>query len=143
MELDIAGSGSDERAVARDTTLAHLDAATADGAPQPRHEGIDGDRRARFSARSDDPEDLEDLEGSGREGRRSAFSREERGGEDRDLLARVTHPAISYLVAQAIAAQRVSEPVIMWASGAPSVSIGSGAGRVTAPLTRPGWALDD
>jgi DNA-binding response OmpR family regulator len=141
---DVAGSGSGERAVARDTTLAHLDA-TADGAAQPRHEGIDGDRRARFTAFSDDkgPSEVRGaLDGAGSEGRGNAFPREEGGGEDSDLLARVTHPAISYLVAQALAAHRVNEPVIMWASGAPSVSIGSHAGRVTAPLTRPGWALD-
>jgi CheY-like chemotaxis protein len=129
---DVAGSGSVERAVARDTTLAHLDAATADGAAQPRH---DGDRRTRFTALSDDPDD---LDGPGREGRRTA-----EGGEDHDLLGRVTHPAISYLVAQALAAHRVGKPVIMWASGAPSISIDSNAGRVTVPLTRPGWAAGD
>jgi CheY-like chemotaxis protein len=139
---DVAGSGSVERAVARDTTLAHLDAATADGAAQPRHDGTGGDRRARFTALSDDRDDLDDLDEPGPAGRRRAMSRDE-GGEDRDLLGRVTHPAISYLVAQALAAQRVGQPVIVWASAAPSISIGSKAGSVTAPLTRPGWAVDD
>jgi CheY-like chemotaxis protein len=134
---NVAGSGSDEQAVTRDTAFARLDAAVADGAAQPRHEGTDDDRRARFSAQSD-PEGPDD---SGCDGWRNAFPRGEAGCDDNDLLARVAHPALSYLIAQRLAAQRAVEPVLMWASGAPAISIGSSAGHVTAQLTRPGWSL--
>jgi hypothetical protein len=109
----------------------------ADGAAQPRHEGADGIRRARSSALSDG----DDLQSSGCEGRREAVSREETGREDRDLLARIAHPALNYLVAQRLAAARAMVPIMMWASGAPAISIGSNAGDVKAPSTRPGWSL--
>lgn len=135
--LHVAGSGSDERVVARDIALAQVDAAVAEGAAQPRHEGTDDDRRTRFTALSP----AGDLEGSGCEGWRDAFLREEAGSGDRDLLARAAHPALSYLMDHGLVVQRAVEPVIMWASGAPAVSIGSNAGRVSAPLTRPGWSL--
>ncbi len=134
---NVAGSGSGERVVTRDTAFAPQDAAVADGAAQPRHEGADGIRRARSSALSDG----DDLQSSGCEGRREAVSREETGREDRDLLARIAHPALNYLVAQRLAAARAMVPIMMWASGAPAISIGSNAGDVKAPSTRPGWSL--
>jgi CheY-like chemotaxis protein len=134
---NVAEGGSDERAVPRDTAFAQLDVAVADGVAQPRHEGTADDCRTRFSAQFDP----QDREGAGCDGWRDASQREEAGRADRDLLARVAHPALSYLIAQRIAAQRAVEPVLMWASGAPAVSIGSHAGRVTSPRTRPGWSL--
>ena len=134
---NVAGSGSDERAATRDAAFARLDAAVADGAAQPRHESADGDSPGQLSAQSD-PEDHNDP---GCDGWRNAFPRGEAGCDDSDLLARVAHPALSYLIAQRLAAQRPVEPVLMWASGAPAISIGSRAGRVTAQLTRPGWSF--
>jgi len=130
----VAGSGSDKRAVTRDTVLAQLDAAAADGAAQPRHQGTDDDCRARFSARSDP----EDRDGPGCDGWRDAFPCGEDGCYYRDLLARVAHPAFSSFIASRLALPPV-EPMVMWASGAPAISIGSNAGQVTARLTRPGW----
>jgi CheY-like chemotaxis protein len=133
----IAGSGPEERAVMRDSAFAQLDVAVADGAAQPRREGTEDDLRARFSALSPDGE----LDDPGCEGWRDATLRGEVGQQDRDLLAQVAHPALSYLVAQRLAALRRLEPIFIWASGAPVVSIGSNAARVMAPITRPGWSL--
>lgn len=135
---NVAGSGSGERVVTRDTAFAQQDAAVADGAAQPRYEGADGIRRARSSALSDHDDQ---LHGSGCEGRQEAISREEGGREDRDLLARIAHPALNYLVAQRLAAARAMVPIIMWASGAPTISIGSNAGDVTVPSSGPGWSV--
>lgn len=53
--------------------------------------------------------------------------------------SRCAHPAMRYLLEQALACRRAVEPVRMWASGTPTVSIASGAGDLMAPTTRPGW----
>jgi CheY-like chemotaxis protein len=131
---NVAESGSSERAVPRDTAPAPQDAEAAEGAARPRLEGVDGIRRTRSSAVSEE----EGSPNSGCEVRQDVFPREEAGHLDRDLLARVAHPAFSRLIAQSIAAELAMDRVLIWAYGAPAVSIGSRAGRVMAPSTRPG-----
>jgi len=136
----VAESGSDERAVPRDAFSALLDSAAAGDAAHPRPEGTDGFRRARSSA----PFVPGGVHDSGCEGLCDAIPRGEAGRLDSDLLARASHPsnpASEYLVAQRLLAQRVIQPVLMWASGAPAVSIGSCVGRVTATRTRPDWLV--
>ncbi|MHB1510671.1 MAG: hypothetical protein ACYCVV_17815, partial [Acidimicrobiales bacterium] len=43
-------------------------------------------------------------------------------------------------VGQVPGEREAGESVLMWASAAPAVSVGSRAGRVSAPRTRPGWS---
>lgn len=136
----IAGSGSGGCAATRDAAP-QTGTAVAEGTAQPRHEGTDGGTRARFTAFAP-PGELASSEGTLEVGCREAedaLSREEAGGEGRDLLARCAHPATRYLIEQALACRRVVEPVRMWASGTPTVSIASSAGSLVAPATRPGW----
>jgi DNA-binding response OmpR family regulator len=134
----VAESGSEEREALRDAGSPVADAEVAGDATCSRLEGADGVYRARFSA-------LSEIEESrlthGCEGWRDAFSRGEAGAIDRDLLARVAHPAMSYLVAQRLLLQRAVAPILMWASGAPAISIGSNAGIVAAPVTSPDWSI--
>jgi len=133
----VAESGSDERAVTRDTVSARLDSAVAEDAAHPRPEGTDGLRRTRSSALSV-PGGVHD---SGCEETCDAAPRGEVGWLDPDLLARASHPAFQHLISQRLLAQKLIEPVIMWASGAPAVSIGSCVGRVTAGRTTPDWIV--
>ncbi len=66
------------------------------------------------------------------------------------ILARAAHPAPGRLlghglvnrrpVGQMPAGREAGGAVLVWASAAPAVSIGSRAGRVSAPRTRPGWS---
>lgn len=137
----IAGSGPGGRAAARDAAQAQAGTTVAEGTAQPRHEGTDGDGRARFTAFASTSE-LASSEASSEIGCREAtdaLSREEAGGEGRDLLARCAHPAMRYLIEQALACRRVVEPILMWSSGTPTVSIASSAGELMA-ATRTGWS---
>jgi hypothetical protein len=133
----VAEGGSGERTAMRDAGSHRGDAEVVGDPMRSRLEGADGVPRARLSAMSD----AEVSHGSDCEGWWDACSRGEVTGLDRDLLARVAHPAMSYLAAQSLLVQRAIVPVIMWASGAPAVSIGSNAGIVTAPVTRPDWSI--
>jgi DNA-binding response OmpR family regulator len=134
---NLAESGFDGRAVPRDTASALPDFAEAGDADHPQPEGPDGVGRTRSSAFSDPT----GVHCSGCEGTCDAIPRGEVGTQ-LDLLARASHPALTThpafeLMAQRLLAQRVITPVIMWASGGPAVSIGSGAGTVLTARTRP------
>jgi hypothetical protein len=84
---------------------------------------------------------------SGCEGLSEANPREEADRHQRYLLARASHPAISYLLARRLVAQRlvaqrsVAQPILVWASGAPMVSISSRVSTVTDGRSGPDWLL--
>jgi CheY-like chemotaxis protein len=141
---NVAESGSDGRAVPRDIASALPDSTGAgDGGGHPQFEGPDGVGRTRSSALFD-PLGVHDPRG---EGSCDAIPRGE-VAESADLLARALHPALAVhpafeLLSRRLLARRLIQPLIMWASGGPSVSIGSGAGRVIAVRTRPDWLVAD
>jgi CheY-like chemotaxis protein len=136
----VAESGSDEQAVPRDAGSALPDIASAGDASHPQPEGFDAVDRARSSAQSNSV----GVHDSRCEGSCDATPRGEVGRLDSDLLARASHPsspASDYVMVRRVLAQRLIQPVIMWASGAPAISIGSCVGRVTAVRTRPDWSV--
>jgi len=132
----VAESGSDAREVTRETARAPLGSAVAGDALHPWHEDTDGTCRAQLSAQLEPPV----VPGSGCEGTSETDPREEADRRDRYLLARASHPAVSYLLAQRSVA-RVIHPILMWASGSPMVSIVSRVGGVTNARSGPDWLL--
>jgi CheY-like chemotaxis protein len=136
--LGVAEGGSEARAVTRESARAPLGPTVAGEALHPRREDADGACQARLSAQF---EPLVAPE-TGCEGTSEATPREEADQYDRYLLARASHPAISYLLAQRSVA-RVIHPILMWASGTPMVSIVSRVGSVTDTHSGPDWLLSN
>jgi DNA-binding response OmpR family regulator len=140
---NVAESGSEARATAREAARAWLGFEVAEDALHPWREDTEDARRTRFSALPEGPLVPE----SGCEGLSEANPREEADRHQRYLLARASHPAISYLLARRLVAQRlvaqrsVAQPILVWASGAPMVSISSRVSTVTDGRSGPDWLL--
>lgn len=134
----VAESGPEEQVVTRDTTA--LGGAHWSGsATAPPVEGTGGAHRARISAQFPSIS----SGSAGCEERQREHLGGGSGQADRDPLARVSNPAPLVSQVECPASQPPpSQPVLLWASSAPSTPIRSGIGPVAAPGTGPDWFTD-